>query len=776
MPEAVPTGGGADDAPEDGFVPLVGGPVSRAELRAEKAGALAGLLERGFPFATLVRLWRFPDRANGRPGADGVVFDVEVELSQRPAHDIRRVERIAAAFSPTDDARPEPLALRADFPLVPHLNLTAFEFPRSLCLSDQPYADERLSWTPARFIESVRQWLSFTAAGRLHRDDQALEPLLGGMYGKIILPADLFVGGKPGGEPLRCTARQPGNPGDPDLIIMAEREADHPARSGDQTLPLVAIPLGVGKPLTHGVIRREPATLRDLHALLTEAGLDLLQDLRERLTVWAGDPAMLARKPIFVVALPKQRDADGPIETVETWAFLVDKTLDELRVSVGTHAQEGQYRGVLLVPDGGKRGDDVPVELLLPYTTLSRERAAACNGLPAADGRAVAAVGLGSLGSQVFDNLYRAGFGQWTLIDDDHLLPHNLARNELHGNALGFAKVAALAVNANATIAGPPVAVPLVADILSPGDKADEVDAACAGADLLLDMSASVSVARHLARDRDGARARRVSLFLNPSGTDLVLLAEDAGRRHRLDALEMQYYRALTAVPALAGHLDSPDGRLRYGRSCRDVSVTLPQDLVALHAAVGSRALRATLATPHAAMRVWRSRDDLTVSCVSIPVYPVETERRGDWTIVTDGWLLDRVRDLRAARLPVETGGVLLGSFDTARRIAYIADLLPSPPDSVEREDLYIRGSRGLKDAVAGASAATAGWLRYVGEWHSHPPGYPASASVDDRKLFGWLGDLMDQEGLPPLMLICGEGEHRWYLGEMPPTMGGAPR
>ena len=70
----------------------------------------------------------------------------------------------------------------------------------------------------------------------------------------------------------------------------------------------------------------------------------------------------------------------------------------------------------------------------------------------------VAAVGVGALGSQVCLNLARAGWGQWTYVDTDYLLPHNLARHALPGGAKGMPKAAALALMVNETIVGEPLA------------------------------------------------------------------------------------------------------------------------------------------------------------------------------------------------------------------------------------------------------------------------------------------------------------------------------
>ena len=104
---------------------------------------------------------------------------------------------------------------------------------------------------------------------------------------------------------------------------------------------------------------------------------------------------------------------------------------------------------------------------------------------------------------------------------------------------------------------------------------------------MILDVSTSIPVARHLTHD-DDSDARRASLFLNPSATDLVLLVEGRGRGVQLDELEMQYYRALVSHPCLHEHLRRPNGRVRYAQSCRDVSSMIPQDSVALHAGIAS--------------------------------------------------------------------------------------------------------------------------------------------------------------------------------------------
>jgi integrative and conjugative element protein (TIGR02256 family) len=149
------------------------------------------------------------------------------------------------------------------------------------------------------------------------------------------------------------------------------------------------------------------------------------------------------------------------------------------------------------------------------------------------------------------------------------------------------------------------------------------------------------------------------------------------------------------------------------------------------------------------------------------PLKAIEYQING-WTVCTDQWLLDNLHQQRRELLPNETGGVLIGSFDTQRRIVYVVDMLPSPPDSVEWPTVYIRGFQGLAQQVRGIEHTTAGMLGYVGEWHSHPDGASCTLSQDDSKAFAWLTETMSVEGTPGLMIIVGSlSEYACYIAEV---------
>jgi len=276
-------------------------------------------------------------------------------------------------------------------------------------------------------------------------------------------------------------------------------------------------------------------------------------------------------------------------------------------------------------------------------------------------------------------------------------------------------------------------------------------------------MSASVAVARRLAIDVTGF-GRRISLFLNPAGSDLILLAEDVARAARLDHLEVQYYWAVANQAALRDHLKADDG-IRYGGGCRDISGRIRQTTLAVHAGNGAAAFRRATLDPAASAFVWRV-DELTgtVARAQLDARPMRAVSVAQWTVLMSTALLDEVVSRRAGRLPNETGGVLIGALDMQRQIAYIVGSMPAPPDSQEWPTGYIRGSFGLRTAVTDLCARVGGNLQYVGEWHSHPDGATTEPSGDDAIAYAWLAEALIADGRPPIMLIVGAHDVRCII------------
>jgi len=687
----------------------------------------------------------------GSHGEDTIVFEVDVEVSQVRVHDIRPRERVSATF--VKDHLPEVLALRADFPHVPHINPRDEEFPRSLCLYDESFDELSLRWTAAEFVERVRWWLAETASGTLHRHDQPLEPILLDGFPPLILPADLLPRLQHGAKQLTVIARS-------DLkVFWATWEAVSP--NGPRFFAVVIECL----PHVHGVIRRRPRSISDVADVLGETGIDFIEMLRDRVSQMDRTPVSLNGHLILITILPKQRRTGEPIEALEFWAFLIEKPISELGEALGLWQMQSGVAGHLL----GGRPDPLAlaamnVDVLNPRFELSRAGAAVMNGVEPSEIK-VTAIGMGALGSQVANNLVRAGFGVWTPIDQDFLLPHNVARHEMSAKEAGMPKVEGMRFRLNSILHEQAVASAIEANILHPADKSFEVRTALDEAEVILDFSASLAVGRYLARDP--SPGRRCSVFLNPRGSDLVILCEDIKRLSRLDWLEFQYYRALINEPGLIDHLSPDSGRIRYARSCRDLTSRVPQHLVALHSGIAAGTLQRVLRGEKAFIGIWHADDNMGVRSFAVKPSLLEEFSANGWTLATDETFLNRIAKLRGKKSKKETGGVLIGSFDQKTKTIYLVDTICSPPDSEEWPTLYIRGCEGLKANVDEIVGRSDGQIGYVGEWHSHPDGYTTEPSEDDRTVFRWLDDHMVRDGRPPVMLIAGEKDFRFFLGSM---------
>jgi hypothetical protein len=592
--------------------------------------------------------------------------------------------------------------LRQGFPITPHQRLSLRPEPRSLCLYEEPYSELKTRWSAFALLERARAWLRLTARGELHQDDQPLEPLLGLADTTAILPHNFFDSLKGNDFVPAAAARTAG--GTNHFVLVLPQSQWKPAQTPEFVLTMFVSPAS-----EHGIITHHPATLLQLHEFCQRASLDLLKELRDRIKLWkaGGNADNFAKsKPILCLVFPKVRRAAGEPESRETWLFVTRSNLMELGTALGIFAPKtvDGFSGLILgaAPVETEATRQVLVLPMRPTFTLDRNSAATLNGTTP-DPRKIIAVGLGALGSHVFDNLLKSGFGSWTLVDNDYLLPHNCARHGLDGSAIVFPKVEGMRNRANNIVPDVPVAT-IIADILSPGDKADALKKTMQDADVILDMSASVAVSRHLALDCP-APARRACLFMNPAGDTLVVLIEDSARAILLDWLEMHYYRALTINEGFANHFKSPGG-FRYSRSCGDISSRMSQDLVALQSAIGSRALRTGFQSEHATAVLYRAQSDLSTQAHSIPVARPLIETLEGWTILTAPHVVAEAHRFRQAKLPNETGGVLLCTIDTNHRRIYVIDLLPSPSDSQEWPNLYIRGAAGLRNRIQAISVA----------------------------------------------------------------------
>lgn len=724
--------------------------IDGSGFRNAAAGAVAEFVRRyGAAVGTVVEARRRDDR-------ELLILDFLTGAPQRPFYPIRQTERIGILFA-GEDSHPLVAMLRDDFPDTEHQLLKLEGLPAMICIDDRPWAEARLTWTPAELIERILSWFRRASRGELHDARQPLDPVLLGTNLRFFIARSVLDAG----PALDLIAEHHPDDGS---ILSVRRAAPGTLRNAE---PFCVVAFKVA-PEDMKRMKFAPQDLAGLAAMLGERGIDLLQNLTDLFSAWLGEgtPAAWRFNGRFAVIVempvvsPNGTQQDG----TDHRAFVTARSAGDIAVALGVASKSpagmGQI-GYARVIGGAVRDDaaiaGIEVQPAEVHLAFEKDLAARLAGLRAPDARKAVLAGAGAIGSHLADALAREGRFAWTVIDDNRIYPHNLARHTARGDAVMRPKAKVVAELINATIAGAPPATAIAANIFAEGEQGAAIDAALRSADLIIDATASIVAARHLSDHP--AQARRASVFFNPTGEASVLLAEPADRSLTLRDLEAQYFGLVLRTERLADHLGKQAETIAYTGACRAITNRIPESRAAVLSGLAATGLARAVDGDQAAIRVWTLAPDGGVTVDAAEPEAVMRFTAGGWEIAIDAGLIRRLRDMRAARVPAETGGILFGLVDIPAKKIHLVDASAAPPDSDEQPGSFVRGVAGVEELMDSVRRRTAGQVRYVGEWHSHPPRSSARPSAIDGVQIDWLAALMGMDSMPALMVIAAERE-----------------
>src|SRR3954454_24002910 len=523
------------------------------------------------------REYRFLEaRRVQRPGVEAELLVVDCENDGVPTHNVVGIEyqeRLGLLFPSNPERMPEVRALRRGFPYLLHQNQVTEGDAPSLCLYIARWAEVRRIWTPEIHLSRILWWLTEAARGTLHRGDQPLEQMYFDSPYELVLPPEFL-------EKI----------GSSDQRLVIARRADRAqsasflgrmvpiAESDALALPCVVVVL---PPVTHGRIEAFPPTLGALDQQLAARGAPLAGELRQSIRNLCHSGQL--RRPdmdliVLVVAIPLVREAGAQPERIEMQGFGIDANVADLGVAIGAlekieakdvkgvHADRdgAAYLAVNLIGAAATERNQWRAQSLSPLTLVDAFTPAMGRRMAgiSAEGPRGLLAGFGALGSRLFDLWARSGWGTWTVIDPDYLKPHNLARHTAVEHLVGSTKAEAAEALGRMLYPGQRSIAHAIAE-RAENIQRPEIAEAVDAADIIIDATTELGVPRMLAA-RDTVR-RAFSAFITPSGLDAVLLAEDAARTIRLDALEAQYYRHVIAEGCGASHLAGDLGHIWTG-------------------------------------------------------------------------------------------------------------------------------------------------------------------------------------------------------------------
>ncbi len=732
--------------------------ADNANLTIPRARTLLDAVMRQRDFAVVQLLQHSTD---GKPLLECLVVEVECDgVPPKNGYGINYRERLALCVPADSRQLIEVLALRKDFPVMMHQNQGIPGAPASLCLYFEPAATVTRTWTPQSFLRRIQWWLEKSAEGALHPADQPVEHLFFATKYELVLPWNFSeLRANPA---LRFAIARGAERADGGFTCFMETTTQDAAQHAVTAAP-VELQLA---PVVHGFVERDPQTLGQLADILARRGTELVPALHGALQQRVGDAGVHAtaddKFTVILLHIPVSRTEGANPVGISHRAFIVLTGALELGAAVGALMlhEKCYYRDML---------NSAPATVwreqsIYPMDVLSLNDSAAArrqSGIADAGPNGVL-IGAGSLGSAMLNLWGRSGWGRWTVIDKDHIKPHNLSRHTAYAQHIGQYKAAVVADLHAATVQGATVITPLCAD--ASDFTQDAVASALTSSNLVVDASTTLEYPR--AASAVDAFARHISIFITPSGNAAVLMAEDAGRAIRLRSLEAQYYRAVIQNDWGADHLAGNARSFWSGASCRDISMVMSYSRVLGHASTLAEQIQAASASDASSICVWQ-RDPKSGSVEVHDVRPTAERRMqlGKFDLFIDAGAEAQLRDLRANGLPNETGGVLLGYYDFNVKAVVVVTCLPAPPDSTASQGAFKRGIAGLADAVNEASRRTAGIVDYIGEWHSHPRGHTASPSRDDFVQLVHLALGMSDDGLPAVQLIVGESDMQVLQG-----------
>lgn len=597
------------------------------QLNLPRAQALVAAVREAADF-TLMQL--LSHTVPGVPRIEVLVVDVECDgvPSRNPAG-IQYRERLALCVPEDPGSLVEVLAMRKSFPVLMHQNHGTRDGAASLCLYFEPTRTVMRTWTPQRFLRRIQWWLEQSAKGELHPVDQPVEHLFFASKYELVLPWNLDAIRATAGTKM-AVARSKVRPDGGSTFFLRPGGNGGSWTAGSATLIELTLP-----PVVQGFVERDPSTLGGLADMLSHRGVQLLPPLIAALTEGVGSAGVPVGPAesfvVIVVYIPLVREVAGAVQQVSQRAFLVQGDVRKLGVKAGALYLLDKKYFVELQESMLARATatEWTSEPIFPMSVLQfpDSEAARKQSSVHAEGPRAALVGAGSLGSVMLNLWTRSGWGQWSVIDKDHVKPHNLVRHAAFSHHVGELKCDVVSELCEAATDGAATVMTVRGDACDV-DVSAVKDALTAGS-LVVDASAALEYPRH-ASFQD-ALPRHVTVFVTPSGNGAVLMFEDKARSMRLRTLEAQYYRALIQQEWGERHLEGNLGTYWSGASCRDISVAMPYSRIVVHASTLAEQVMSQAQSDEACIRVWE-RDSNTGKVLVHVVVP-EIERHLDSTL-----------------------------------------------------------------------------------------------------------------------------------------------
>ncbi len=398
--------------------------------------------------------------------------------------------------------------------------------------------------------------------------------------------------------------------------------------------------------------------------------------------------------------------------------------------------------------EGGKIINNVPVLFQSHNQPLTEAKAMQISGSTGNFPSRSVVFGCGALGSKIVMHFGRSGLTALTLIDPDHISPHNLIRHTLSAHDIGVNKADGVAdaikkmfpqSTTSKMISGPSFKDGLF-------DKPETFE----NYEWVFDFTASEAFFNKLAVTKSMEKSQVCSVSISDFGNLGIMLKEGEARNPRIDDLQAHLYSqyrndekieewlARERAAASTGNLT-----VHVGVGCNSETTILSDEKVSGHAAFIAGAIKHIMKKDDKSAKIVLSRFDegenYGIQTQTINVAPfdvIQAINDPSWSIRFKAGILDQITvDAHKAKRK-ETGGVFVGIANYKTKTIHVVDLISAPPDSRANSVCFFRGHQELPEQIDKVNMGSGGQLGYIGEWHSHPLGPNGLSDVDMQSVY----------------------------------------
>jgi integrative and conjugative element protein (TIGR02256 family) len=131
------------------------------------------------------------------------------------------------------------------------------------------------------------------------------------------------------------------------------------------------------------------------------------------------------------------------------------------------------------------------------------------------------------------------------------------------------------------------------------------------------------------------------------------------------------------------------------------------------------------------------------------------------YTVILDEKIIQQMLWFCKEKMPLETGGILVGKYSDEGTSAKITNISGPPKDSKHGKSTFYRGVKGLTPWLSELWTTTGEY--YLGEWHFHPHFFPVPSPIDHRQMKQISKDSRYHCPEPILFIIGGDPDGKWY-------------